>query len=120
MEDQYSKKFSTWSANSLQVQTQSSEYKKESAARLSVSSVLPGTGNVTHNVTRMLGDSSVTSGKMPTHNLRASPYSLHRSDQCMPFIDTYLLQNSTLNDSGKILFHIIRVNYKFVKFIFIY
>jgi hypothetical protein len=116
MEDQYSKEYSTWSANSLQVQTQSCEIEKESAARLSVSSVLPGTGNVTHNVKCMLGDSSVASGNMPTNNLRASPYSLYRSDQCMPFINTNVLKNSTLNDSGKILFHIFRVNYKFVQY----
>ena len=96
MEGQYAWNFSPWQTNLVHEQTKSVEYGKDNRARFSVSPILPGTGNVTHNVTRKVDDSTETSG-----TLSNSTYS---PDQFMSFRNNQTRQNTSSHDEGKYTF----------------
>ena len=83
--------------------SQSPEIWNQEATRLSVSPVIPGTGNVTHNVTRILGISEQTPEKESTDDrTHESPVMPYSTAHFMSFRHRTLLEYSKSRDAGKI------------------
>ncbi|XP_045165821.2 paired mesoderm homeobox protein 2-like [Mercenaria mercenaria] len=82
-------------SNYVHVQTNTSEGEKQPMNSISVSPVLPGTGNITHNVTRMLKDSAQTPrSQLPSTSPPAARYSPYSTAHFMSFRHNILNKHS--------------------------
>lgn len=89
------------------------EKENQPPKQLSISPVLPGSGNVTHNITRMLGDSNQqTRGQLPSTVTRATHFSPYSTSHFLSYRHKILNDTkSVINREGTIFILAFKISY---------